>query len=224
MKLRLKRSIGNYCEESFIQQTVINYITSAKHCTGGGKNRSCPHDAQCYWSYEPVNLGCKEKKKKKHCITQLLLCNWSLQTWWLKITVINYWSSQGQRCLAGYIPRGRKESDTNEHAPMHACNCGSAGASWSRLRFSEQALLQTALILVPLAGCCLLSSWQRQKRRRASEIRKGCHVCSYILGQNKICHLVQSFKGATVKSHGKGNTYRYGEELRAICPMGFTVK
>lgn len=64
MKLRLKRSIGNYCEESFIQQTVINYITSAKHCTGGGKNRSCPHDAQCYWSYEPVNLECKEKKKK----------------------------------------------------------------------------------------------------------------------------------------------------------------
>lgn len=128
--------------------TVINYITSAKHCAGG-ENRSCPHDAQCYWSCEPVNLGCK--KKKKHCITQLLLCNWSLQTWWLKVTVINYWSSQGQRCLAGYIPRGCKELDTNEHAPCMLGNCaGLAGASWSRLCFSEQALLQTALILVPL--------------------------------------------------------------------------
>lgn len=164
------------------------------------------------------------KKKKKSTVSPSCCCvidHFKLGGW---KSVINYWSSQGQRCLAGYILRGRKELDTNEHAPMHACNCGSAGASWSRLCFSEQALLQTALILVPLAGCCLLLSWQRQKRRRASEIRKGCHVCSYILGQNKICHLVQSFKGATVKSHGKGNTYRYGEELRAICPMGFTVK
>ena len=155
----LKRSIGNYCEESFIQQTVINYITSAKHCAGEKKKKSsCTHDAHCYLSYEPVNLGCK--KKKEHSITQRVLCNWSLQTRWLKITVVNYWSCQGQRGLAGYILRGHKELDTTEHIPMHACNRGSAAASWSRLCFFESALLLTALTLVPSVGCSMLLSWQ----------------------------------------------------------------
>ena len=40
--------------------------------------------------------------------------------------------SYGQRSLAGYSPRGWKESDTTERLSTHACKQGNRGAKGSR--------------------------------------------------------------------------------------------